>query len=75
MKRKLNIHKHLNKKFILTLRQEIKNNNNFRARDFFKLKNSFSSENKISNVRNIDLIQAYRDLILEKKINKNKILE
>ncbi len=26
-------------------------------------------------MRNIDLIQAYRDLILEKKINKNKILE
>ena len=67
--------KDINKWFILSLEQEMKNNKDFCPRDFFKLKNNFSSKNKVSNVRNIDLIQAYRQLILENKISKNKNLE
>ena len=65
----------LEQKFVLRLLQEIKNNEKFSDRDFFKLKNKFSEENKIQHVKNIDLVQANRELISEWKIKKNKRLD
>ncbi|MCD5382706.1 tRNA uridine(34) 5-carboxymethylaminomethyl modification radical SAM/GNAT enzyme Elp3, partial [Candidatus Gracilibacteria bacterium] len=69
----------LEKKFLLELKNFLedkkKSGKKFVERDFFKLKNKFSEENKISHVKNIDLIQAYRDMKKKGEIEENKDLE
>ena len=47
----------------------------FVERDFFKLKNKFSEENNISHVKNIDLIQAFREMRKSWEMEENKDLE
>lgn len=47
----------------------------FVERDFFKLKNRFSEENKISHVKNIDLIQAFREMKRSWEMKEDKDLE
>lgn len=47
----------------------------FDMKDFFKLKNKFSEENKISHVKNIDLTQAFREMKKSWEIWENKEIE
>jgi len=44
-------------------------------KDFAKMKNTFSSEFNVPNLRNIDLVEAYRELVDEKIIKKNPDIE
>ena len=59
------------------IRRLSKNTNDdfFTEKNFYKLKNEFSSEFTVSNLRNIDLIEAYRELISSGEIEKNTKLE
>ena len=65
----------LNEIFVLNLKKILDSKTRFTSTDFFKLKNEFSSEYKISNVKNINLIKSYRDLLNLWKIEKDKNLE
>ncbi len=43
--------------------------------NYAKLKNEFSKEFKIPNIRNIELIEAFRQLVLDKEIEKDRYIE
>ena len=66
---------HKSNVFICNLINTLKENKNLSEKEFAKLKNQFSKENGIPNVKNIDLIESYRNLVLQKKIKKNTVLE
>lgn len=61
--------------FILELDELINTGKKITFRDFFKFKNEFSSRYKVSNLRNIDLIESYQGLLSLWEIKKNKVLE
>ena len=69
----------LEKKFIIELKNLLEEKKRswkiFEQKDFFKLKNRFSEQNKISHVKNIDLIQAFREMKKSWEIEENKDLE
>lgn len=65
----------ITRNFILDLEKEIEKWFEFNSHSFFKFKNNFSSKNKISNIKNIDLIETYQKLVLAWEIEKNKIIE
>ena len=67
--------KNLAQEMIKLLLIRIKEKKTFTDRDFFKLKNSFSEEHKVPNIKNIDLIEAYRKMTEAWEINKSKRLE
>ena len=67
--------KDIAKKLVLNIFIYFKKNASLNEKDFAKLKNQFSKQFKIPNISNIELIQAYKNLVSEKKINENKKIE
>jgi elongator complex protein 3 len=65
----------LSKQFILRLYQELKNCDEVTDKRFAKLKNEFSAKFKVPNITNIELIEAYRQLMSIGDLVKNKKIE
>lgn len=61
--------------FLRRLYDLISSGSSVDEKTYAKMKNEFSSEFSISNERNIDLIEAYRELVSSGEIEKNKELE